>query len=95
VPVNYYPQKSAEELLVMLDALQKRATTGFVSQTSAAGLQQIRSFQNSGPVSVEIRRILYSLWKKDPETYSNPYSARIRRTRPNYTSPTTQPASDE
>jgi hypothetical protein len=91
MPVNYYPQKSADELLVMLDALQKRATTGFVSQTSAAGLQQIRSFQNSGPVSVEIRRVLYSLWKLDPDTYENPYASRIRRTRPNYTAPTKDP----
>jgi hypothetical protein len=93
--VNYYPQKSADELLVMLDALQKRATTGFVSQTSAAGLQQIRSFQNGASVAVEIKRVLYSLWKKDSETYANPYASRIRRTRPNYTGPTTQTASDE
>lgn len=85
MPIDYYANKSAEELLVMLDALQKRATTGYISQTSAAGLQQIRSFQNSGPVSVEIRRIFYSLWKKDPATYSNPYASRIRKTRASYT----------
>lgn len=85
MPVDYYPQKSAEELLVLLDALQKRATTGFVSQTSAAGLQQIRSFQGSAPVSVEIRRVLYSLHKRDPDTYENPYAQRIRRTRAHYT----------
>ena len=91
MPVNYYVGKSAAELLVLLDSLQKRATTGFVSQTSAAGLQQIRSFQNGRPVSVEIRAVLYSLWKLDPDTYSNPYASRIRRTRPHYTAPTHQP----
>ena len=84
MPVNYYPQKTEEELLVLLDALQKRGTTGFVFQTSAAGLQQIRSYQNSGPVSVEIRRVLYALHKINPE-FDNPYAQRVRRTRANYT----------
>jgi len=95
MPVNYYPQKTEDELLVMLDALQKRATTGFVSQTSAAGLQQIRSFQNGRAVSVEIRAVLYALWRLNPSDYDNPYSQRIRRTRPNYTAPTAQPVNDE
>src|SRR5881394_1781323 len=49
MPVNYYVGKTEDELLVMLDALQKRATTGFVSQTSAAGLQQIRSSRTAAP----------------------------------------------
>lgn len=85
MPVNYYPQKSAEELLAILDSLQKRASTGVVAMTSAAGLQQQRSFQNGGPVDREIRRVLYSLWKLDPENYDNPYASRIRRTRASYT----------
>jgi hypothetical protein len=84
MPVNYYPQKTEEELLVLLDALQKRATTGFVSSTSAAGLQQIRTYQNTGPVSVEIRRVLYALHLVNPE-YDNPYGQRVRRTRADYT----------
>lgn len=90
MPIDYYPQKSADELLALLDGLQKRATVGAVSQVSLLGSQTIKSFQNSGPVSVEIRRILYSLWRRDPSVYSNPYSQRIRRTRPNYTAPTHQ-----
>jgi hypothetical protein len=85
MPVDYYPQKSVDELLVLLDALQKRATTGFTSMTSAAGLQQMRSFQGSAPVSVEIRRVLYSLYKREPGTYDNPYASRIRKTRAHYT----------
>jgi len=95
MPVNYYVGKTEDELLVLLDALQKRGTTGYVTQTSAAGLQQIRSFQNSGNVPVEIRRVLYSLWKISPSGYENPYSQRIRRTRPNYTAPTRQSVNDD
>jgi len=95
MPVNYYVTKTEDELLVLLDSLQKRGTTGYVTQTSAAGLQQIRSFQNSGQVDREIRRVLYSLWKLNPSDYDNPYSQRIRRTRPNYTAPTAQPVNDE
>lgn len=90
MPCNYYVGKTEDELLVFLDSLQKRSSTGFVSQTSAAGLQQIRSFQNGASVAVEIRRVLYSLWKLAPNTYTNPYTERIRRTRPNYTAPTSQ-----
>ncbi len=82
---NFYPQKTADELLAILDSLQKRATTGVVIQNSAAGVQTIRSFQNSGPVSVEIRRVLYSLFVLLPETYPNPYAQRITRVRPHYT----------
>src|SRR6266516_2786075 len=85
MPVNYYPQKSADELLSILDSLQKRASTGVVAMTSAAGFQQQRSFQNGGPVDREIRRVLYSLWKLDPDTYDNPYNSRVRRVRAAYT----------
>jgi len=85
VPVNYYVGKTEEELLLFLDALQKRATTGFISQTSAAGLQQIRTYQNTSRVEVEIRRVLYSLFLLSPGTYDNPYTQRIRRTRARYT----------
>jgi len=85
MPVNYYPQKTAEELLAILDSLQKRASTGVVAMTTAAGMQHQRSFQNGGPVDREIRRVLYALWKLDPEEYENPYAQRIRRTRARYT----------
>jgi hypothetical protein len=85
MPVNYYPQKTAAELLVLLDSLQKRATTGAVAMTTALGQQTMRSFQGSGPVDREIRRVLYALWKLDPDEYDNPYAERIRRTRARYT----------
>ena len=85
MPVNYYPQKSEDELLVLLDALQKRNTAGVVSQVSLEGSQTIKSFQGSGPVPVEIRRVLFALWKLNPGAYENPYASRIRRTRARYT----------
>ncbi len=85
MPVNYYPQKTVEELLALLDSLQKRATQGVVYFTTVAGLQSQRSFQGSAPVAVEIRRVLYSLWKLAPDTYDNPHAQRIRRTRTKYT----------
>ncbi len=77
--VNYYPQKTAAELLLVLDSLQKRTTT------TAAGFQTLRSFQGSSKVEVEIRRVLFSLHKLDPDTYADPYASRIRRTRASYT----------
>ncbi len=85
MPINYYPQRTTEELLVILDSLQKRTTQGAVFYTTAAGLQQQRSFQGSSPVHVEIRRVLYALWKLDSEAYENPYAQRIRKTRARYT----------
>lgn len=81
---NYYPQKTEDELLVMLAALQNRATQGHVYMTGGAGVQNVRSFQNSGPVAVEIKRVLYSLSRLNSD-YDNPYAARVRRTRANYT----------
>ncbi len=85
MPANYYPNKTEDELSTLLTALQNRATQGHVYMTGGAGVQNVRSFQNSGPVSVEIKRVLYSLHLLSPGGYDNPYAARIRRTRANYT----------
>lgn len=96
MPVDYYPQKSVNELLTILASLQARGSTGVVHFTTAAGMQQQKTFQGSTTqVSVEIRRVLYSLHLKgqlavenaEAETnpYPNPYQARIRRTRARYT----------
>lgn len=84
MPVNYYPQKTVAELLELLDSLQKRSTTGAPSFIIAAGMQQQRSFTNSAHVDNAIRRVLFSLYKLDPETYPNPYVERVRRTVANY-----------
>lgn len=84
MPTNYYPNKTVDELKTILDSLQKRASTGVVFFTTAAGTQTQRSFQGSGPVDREIRRVLYALFVIEPENWDNPYAGRIRRTRPNY-----------
>jgi hypothetical protein len=85
MPVNYYPQKTEDELVTILESLQKRASEGVVYFTTVAGLQNQRSFQGSARVEVEIRRVLYSLFLLNPGTYANPYLQRIRRTRARYT----------
>lgn len=84
MPVDYYPQKTEAELLVMLDAVQKRSTVGGIVSTEAAGLKQTRSFSGSGSAALEMRRILYSLWKRNPDDYINPYADRVRRTNTTY-----------
>jgi hypothetical protein len=83
--VNYYPQKTEQELLDILDSIQKRASTGVVAFYTAAGVQQQRSFQGAARPSTEILRILYSLHLLLPGTYADPYASRIRRTRASYT----------
>lgn len=85
MPVDYYPQKTEDELLVMLAAVQKRSTEGAVSMTTMAGMQQMRSWQGSGSVALEIRHILYSLSRRDPVLYADPYISRVRKTRAAYT----------
>jgi len=81
---DYYPQKNADELLALLNALQNRGTKGAVYFTNVAGVQTELSFQNGTRVEVEIKRVLYSLHLRDPEAYNNPYASRIRRTRARY-----------
>jgi hypothetical protein len=86
VPINYYPNLDADGLLALLDALQKRQTTGLVIQTSAAGLQAIKSFSKGASRNeVELRRVLYSLHLLQPGNYADPYVDRITRTRARYT----------
>ena len=85
MPVDYYVSKSENELLLLLDSLQRRATQGVIASTSAAGVQQIRSFTQGSRVETEIKRVLYSLFKRNPIDYSDPYASMIRRTRAHYT----------
>jgi hypothetical protein len=83
MPIDYYPNSNPEELLLLLESLQRRATMGQTYMTSFSGEQQIRSFQGATPVKVEIRHVLYSLSLKD-SNYENPYAARIRRVSADY-----------
>lgn len=83
--IDYYPNKTTDDLLVMLSALQNRQAFGGIIATEASGLKQQRSFQGGGSAALELRRVLYSLFLRDPDTYSNPYAGRVRRTRALYT----------
>ncbi len=94
MPVNYYPNKTFEELEALLTALQNRQTKGPVVEVIAGGIKTRRDFSNANgsKVDVEILRVLYSLYliTKDAtnvpadEKYANPYKQRITRTRANY-----------
>jgi hypothetical protein len=85
MPVNYYPNGTEEELLAMLEAIQRRGTTGNVSYvTLPGGGQTMLSLQNSAHCDITARRLLYALHKINPNDYENPYAARVRITRPYY-----------
>lgn len=92
---NYYAGRTEAELLVMLNDLQKRASSGVVFFTTGAGLQQQRSFQGSAPVDVERKRVLYSLHILKPDDYDNPYAGRKRIVRTKYTGDSPPPATEE
>lgn len=93
MPTDYYPNLSAAsaqpdgeaQLLALLESLQRRTTTGQVISTTYSGSTNLRGFQGSNRVEVEIRRVLYSLSVIDSAKYPDPYASRIRRTRANYT----------
>lgn len=94
MPVNYYPQKTEEELLAILTSLQKRASEGVVAFTTGAGIQTQRSFEGGRPVAVEIRSVLYSLYLLDSDAYDNPYAGRVRITRTKYTGDSPEPVEE-
>jgi hypothetical protein len=93
MPVNYYPNKTVEELEAILRGLQQRQTGGAVSEVFAAGVRTVRSvgLGNAAP-EVEILRVLYALFRAAAAgddavalaKYPNPYLQRTRRTRPSY-----------
>lgn len=86
MPVDYYPQKSVEELLVFLDSLQKRQVKGGITEVLAAGVKTSREFgPTNSRTEKEMLRVMYSLHLRDPNEYDDPYASRIRRTRARYT----------
>jgi hypothetical protein len=95
MPVDYYPQKSVAELVVILEKLQKRQTEGLLGEVAAAGIRTTRDIGrgagNSRP-EVEIKRVLYSLYRRakgtgEADNWPNPYNDMIRRTLPSYGGP--------
>lgn len=85
MPVDHYPQKTEAQLLTLLDALQKRQTTGLTVQSSAVGMQTVKTLSGGNRVDVELRRVLYSLSLRNPDLYPDPYAGRVRRTQAYYT----------
>lgn len=84
--LDYYPQKSEQELLALLDSLQKRQIKGGITEVTAAGVRTMKDFKaGNSRVEVEIRRVLFSLHLRDSDVYDDPYASRIRRTRARYT----------
>jgi hypothetical protein len=90
MPVNYYANKTLEELQAILDRLQGRQTAGTITEFSAAGVRTVRTVENgSSPVQVEILRVLYSMYviaqgTDQADKFPNPYKSRITRVRPDY-----------
>lgn len=84
--IDYYPNKSEEELLSLLESLQNRQVKGAVTEVNAAGVRTVKEVgSGNSRVEVEIRRVLYSLFVRNPKDYDDPYASRIRRTLPRYT----------
>jgi len=91
VPIDYYPNKSLEDLQTILSGLQDRQTVGFLSHASASGVMMSRTMTHAGTskVETEILRVLWSMHVRAQSTpeaknYPNPYAQKIRRTRPRY-----------
>jgi hypothetical protein len=85
VPINYYPNATEAELVAMAASLQRRMTVGEVQfMTQPGGGQVQKSFQNTPEAKQTLKDILYSLHRKNPSVYDNPYTQRIKRTLPNY-----------
>jgi hypothetical protein len=85
MPVDFYVNKSQQELEALLARLQAAQSTGRVSEVSAAGVRTVKVFSGVGRTETEILRVLYSLHLRAPDQYDNPYANRIRRTRARYT----------
>lgn len=92
MPVDYYPQKSVDELTVFLKKLQDRQIAGGIIEVNAAGVRTVKKLDALGNArtETEIKRVLYSLFRRacgtdQADNWPNPYAERIRRTRARYT----------
>jgi hypothetical protein len=92
MPIDYYPNKTLEELAVLLGKLQGRQSLGAVTDATAAGVRVARSHgasSGNARTEVEILRVLYSAYKRalgtdEAVNWPNPYASRITRTRADY-----------
>jgi hypothetical protein len=85
MPWNKYPNLTEDDLVAILESIQRRSTIGEIGfVTVAGGGQMSRSWQFGRDVSEEAKRVVYALFKLNPSTWDNPYAQRIRRTLPVY-----------
>lgn len=85
MPVNFYPNATEDELVALLESLQRRATTGEINFTTIPGGGQMgRTYTNTKGVETTMLRVLYALYVLNPTDYENPYTQRVRRTLPSY-----------
>ena len=81
--VDYFPHRSAEELIGWLDELERAAVYGQVSGHSSGGSNS--SFARGDDRDTMMERIKNSLYAKDPVTFAGFLtSRRITRTRTMY-----------
>lgn len=89
MPVDYYPNKSVEELTTILGDLQGRLANGAVTGFSAAGVSESRQPGGAFDSEIQTLRVLYSLHLRaagtdDADVWPNPYASRVTRTRARY-----------
>lgn len=87
MPYNEYPNLTEDELVELLQSVQRRETTGELNFVTTLGTQMSKTFVNGQPTEVIKRKILYALHLLNPAVYDNPYAGRIRRTHPLYVLP--------
>ena len=92
MPVDYYPQKSVQELVRILETLQDRQSKGLLAEVSAAGVRVTRDMRrgDQSRTETEILRVLWSLFIRAAGTeeavnWPDPYANRIQKTRASYT----------
>jgi hypothetical protein len=86
MPIDYYPNLSAGQLLQLLQILQARDTTGITTEVGMVGYTQRNDFgKEMTRNATAIRRVLYSLHLRNPCQFKDPYAQRIARTRARYT----------
>lgn len=81
---NPFAGATESQCLDFRDALWKRQTAGALHFIIAAGMQQMRSFQNSKAPDILLRYVMLRLHEINPEEYPHPGANRVRRTLPSY-----------
>jgi hypothetical protein len=94
VPIDYFFNKSLDDLILMLARVQERQTVGGLRDVMVPGVRTRREFDKEQNSVQEIERIRYSMFLRaqagDPgdgsliAQYPNPYLEKTRRTRTRY-----------